>query len=93
MPPEAGSLALVLEAYVPPDLTGQWLEVTLQGNTIARLDATDLKKRRHIITLGDDVPRGEALEVGFTLGKTFKPERDSRHLSILFSYIGLVPHG
>ncbi len=91
--PRAGSLALVLEAYVPPNITGQWLEITVQGRVVARLDETELKERRHIITLGDEVPRDEVLEIEFTLGKSFKPERDSRHLSILFSYIGLVPIG
>jgi hypothetical protein len=91
--PKADSLALVLETYVPPNLAGQWLEITVQGQLVARLEGDTLAQRRHVIALADDVPRGEVLEIGFTLGKSFKPERDSRHLSILFSYVGLVPMG
>jgi hypothetical protein len=91
--PKADSVALVLETYVPPNLAGQWLEITVQGRIVARLEADTLAQRRHVIALDDDLPRGEVLQIGFTLGKSFKPERDSRHLSILFSYVGLVPMG
>ncbi|MCW8926766.1 MAG: hypothetical protein OQJ84_10930, partial [Xanthomonadales bacterium] len=91
--PKADSLALVLETYVPPNLSGQWLEITVQGRVVARLEGETLRKNRHLIELDDDVPRGQVLDIGFTLGESFKPERDSRQLSILFRYVGLVPMG
>lgn len=93
LPPQTGSLALVFETYVPPNLSGQWLEVRVQDRAVATLDENELKKQRHVISLNDDLPRDQVLEIEFTLGKSFKPERDSRHLSILFKYIGLVPAG
>lgn len=91
--PDTGSMMLVFETYVPPALPGQWMEVAVQGKVIARLEADELKQRQHAIMLGDGMPRGEVVEVAFTLGKSFRPERDRRHLSILFSFVGLVPAG
>lgn len=91
--PEADPLALVLEIHVPAQLSGQWLEVTIQGRSVARLDDTDLAENRHIIWLDEEIPDDEVLNIEFELGKSFKPENDHRDLSILFRYVGLVPAG
>jgi hypothetical protein len=91
LPPAEGPLMLVFEARVPPLVEGQTMEVAVNGKTIARLDAEALKANRHLVPLADEVPRNEVLAIEFLMEKAVKPERDSRHLAILFSYVGLVP--
>ena len=93
MPPVKGPLALVFESYVPPGINGQWMEITVQGNLLARLDAKALAEKRHTLLLEGDISRSDVLEIEFTMGKTLKPENDRRLLSVLFHYVGLVPAG
>jgi len=93
MPPQQTPVALVFESYVPPNIEGQWMEVSVEGKVIARLDEDELRESRHTVPLTDDLLDTDVMEIEFTLGKTMSPENDSRKLSVLFRYIGLVPAG
>lgn len=92
-PPGEGSMALVFESYVPPAITGQWVEVFVAGKFIARLEEEDLKRQRHIISIPHDIPRTELMELEFKMGKTHQFGEDLRQLSVMFAYIGLEPTG
>ena len=92
-PPSHGSVALVFDSFVPASIGGQWMEISVGGRVIAKLDAKELQGRRHIVSLPEDLPSTQVLAIEFTLGKTLSSKKDPRRLSILFSYIGLVPAG
>ncbi len=92
-PPAKGTLALVFESFVPAFIDAQWMKISLEGKQIASLDADDLKARRHVIPLPANMPRSRAIEIVFTMGKTSGTTKDKRQLSVLFSYIGLLPAG
>ena len=90
-PPTQGPVSLVFESYVPPSITGQWIEISVGGRFIARLNGETLKEKRHVITLPDDLPRTQVMDIAFSMGETISPGKDKRQLSVLFAYIGLVP--
>ena len=90
-PPATGDFALVFESYVPSFNDGQWMEITVAGESIARLDSKDLEKERHTITIPDEVPLEDVIEIEFVMGKASQTGSDKRQLSVLFKYIGLVP--
>ncbi len=93
LPPPQGQVSLVFESYVPPFIEGQWMEISVKGRIIAKLDEKQLRGQRHIVPLPHNLPRTEVLEIEFNIGKTWSSKEDPRHLSILFKYIGLEPTG
>lgn len=90
-PPTQGPMALVLESYVPPSISGQWLEISIGGRLIAKLNEEALKRQEHIIGLPNDLQRTTEIDITFTMGETISPGDDKRQLSVLFAYIGLIP--
>jgi hypothetical protein len=93
VPPVTGGAALVFKSYVPPGIEGQWMEVSVQGHPIARLDSRQLEQGLHNIPLEGKLSATDPLKIEFLLGKTMSPGKDRRQLSILFSYIALEPGG
>ena len=90
-PPQTGPIKLVFDSFLPSFIKGQWMEVAVNGNTIARLDENMLVESHHEYLLPDDLPWAKTFEIDFTLGKTRSTRKDPRRLSMLFSYIGLEP--
>lgn len=92
-PVHNGSVALEFECFVPPGIKGQTIVVKIDGKIIKKLEAAELVGRQHSVRLSGDFPGDELLEIEFTMGKTLNDDTDERQLSVLFSYIGLVPAG
>ena len=86
-------MALVFESYVPPNIEGQWMEVSIGGKLIRKLDAKEFLGRLHTVVLPTDLPGKSATLTSRRTRKTMSTETDKRKLSVLFSYIGLVPTG
>ena len=90
--PTAGRAQLVFETYVPSAITGQSVEVSINGKALAKLGEQELTGRKmHVISVPDDLPRKKVNTIDFTMGKTVKFETDRRHLSVVFSYVRLEP--
>ena len=90
--PTAGRAQLVFETHVPPEITGQSLEVSINGKALAKLGEQELTgSKRHVISVPDELPRKEVNTIEFAMGKALKVEMDRRHLSIVFAYVGLEP--
>ncbi len=82
----------MFDTYVPPSITGQSVKVSVNGQVLAKLSEEELAGRKvHVISLPDDLPREKVNTIDFTMGKTVKVETDTRHLSVLFAYVGLEP--
>jgi hypothetical protein len=90
-PPGLGSISLVFESYVPPSISGQWMEISIDGRVIAKLDEEALKGNRHTVSIPDDLLPAEEFDLEFKMAKTMSTPQDPRQLSVLFSYIGLEP--
>jgi len=88
-PPPRAPMALVFESYVPESIDGQWMEISVEGKVIARLDETALREGHHVIPLADRLTRAKVLTIEFTMGKTLDSAKETRDLSVLFTYIGL----
>jgi hypothetical protein len=91
--PGEGSMALVFDCFVPAGIDAQWIEVSVAGRLIGRLEEEVLQKARHVMPLPDDIPRTELIEIQFKMGKSRQFGEDLRQLSVMFSYIGLEPAG
>ncbi|NNK97440.1 MAG: hypothetical protein HKO88_00190 [Xanthomonadales bacterium] len=89
--PSTGPVLLDFESYVPPVIGGQSMVIKVNGTLVAKLDAQTLAVAEHTLPLPDGLPRGELLEIEFTMGKTVKLGDDLRNLSVLFMYVGLIP--
>ena len=90
--PTEGRAQLVFDTYVPPTITEQSVEVSINGKSLAKLDEQELAgSRRHVISLPDDLPRKNVNTIEFTMGKTVRIGSDSRELSVVFTYVGLEP--
>ena len=82
----------MFDTYVPPTITEQSVEVSINGKSLAKLDEQELAgSRRHVISLPDDLPRKNVNTIEFTMGKTVRIGSDSRELSVVFTYVGLEP--
>ena len=92
-PVHNGSVALEFECFVPAGIKGQSIIVKIDGQVIKKLEAEELYGRQHSVRLPSNLPGDELLEIEFTMGKTLNDNADERQLSVLFSYIGLVPAG
>ena len=89
-PPTTGPVNLEFESYIPEAISGQSMEVRINGRSLATLDQRALSEGQHSLPLPDDIPRGKVLEIEFNMAKTVQTGDDLRQLSVLFSYIGLV---
>ena len=90
--PTEGRAQLAFDTYVPPWMTGQSMEVSVNNRIVAKLDEQDLAgNKRHVIPLPHDLPRGKVNVIEFALGKAVKPENGNRLLSVVFTYVGLEP--
>ena len=90
--PTAGRAQLVFETHVSPEITGQSVEVSINGKALAKLGEQELTgSKRHVISVPDDLPRKKVNTIEFTMGKALKVGIDRRHLSIVFAYVGLEP--
>jgi hypothetical protein len=90
--PTEGSAQLVFDTYVPPSITGQSVEVSINGKVLANLGEQELAgSKRHVIPLPNNIPRKKINTIEFTMAKAVKFETDLRHLSVLFTYVGLEP--
>ena len=90
--PTAGRAQLVFDTYVPPSITGQSVEVSINGKALAKLGEQELTGSKiHAVSVPDDLPRKKVNTIEFTMGKAVKFETDRRQLSILFAYVGLEP--
>ncbi len=92
-PIQNGPVALEFECFVPPGIKGQSIVVKIGGQIITKLEAAELVGRQHSVRLPGNLGGNELLEIEFTMGKTLNDGVDERRLSVLFSYIGLVPAG
>jgi hypothetical protein len=90
-PPSSGPVWLDFESYVPPAITGQSMVIKVNGALVVKLDAKSLSVAEHTVPLPANLPRGELLEIEFTMGKTVRLGDDLRDLSVLFMYVGLIP--
>lgn len=90
-PPSKGPVYLEFGSYVPRSISGQSMEIRVGGTIIGSLDNKELSKAQHTVPLPDNLPRDDLLEIEFIMGKTVSTGDDLRNLSVLFSYIGLVP--
>ena len=90
--PTAGRAQLVFDTYVPPSITGQSVEVSINGQALAKLSEEELAGRKvHVISLPEDLRLKKVNTIDFTMGKAVKVETERRYLSILFAYVGLEP--
>ena len=81
--PTAGRAQLVFDTYVPPTITGQSMEVSVNNLIVAKLGEQELAgSKRHVIPLPDDLPRKNVNTIEFTMGKTVRIGSDSRELSV-----------
>ena len=76
--------------YIPQAITGQSMEIRINGRVLATLDHLALREGQHSLPLPGDIPRGQLLEIEFNMARTVQMGDDLRELSVLFSYIGLV---
>ena len=90
-PPGHDSINLVFESYVPPSISGQWVEISINGRVIARLDEEALKGNRHMVSIPAGLLPAEEFDIEFKMARTTSTPQDPRLLSVLFSYIGLEP--
>ena len=92
-PPVEGPVELVFDSLIPSHLSGQWMEISVAGRIIARLDEKELGENRHVVLIPEDLQGAEVLEIGFAMGKALSAGQDTRQLSALFWYIALEPSG
>lgn len=89
-PPLSGPVNLEFDSYVPSEITGQSMEIRVNGTKVVTLDQMALSENQHRVPLPAILPREQLLEIEFTMKKTMFTGDDMRQLSVLFSYIGLV---
>ena len=90
--PTEGRAQLVFDTYVPPSMTGQSMEVSVNNRIVAKLDEQDLAGgKRHVTPLPHDLPRGKVNVIEFAMGKAAKSENGNRLLSVIFTYVGIEP--
>ena len=90
-PPSQDPISLVFKSYVPPLISGQSMEISINGRVIAKLTEEVLKGSRHTVSIPDDLLPAEEFDIEFKMAKTTSTPQDPRLLSVLFSYIGLEP--
>ncbi len=88
-PPGQDSIRLVFESYVPPSISDQLMEISINGRVIAKLDEETLKGNRHTLPIPVDLLTAEEFDVEFKMARSMSAPQDTRLLSVLFSYIGL----
>ena len=90
--PTEGRTQLVFDTYIPPWITGQSMEVSVNNLIVAKLDEQDLAgSKRHVTPLPHDLPRRKVNVIEFAMGKAVKLGSDNRLLSVIFAYVGLEP--
>ena len=90
--PTEGRAQLVFDTYIPPWITGQSMEVSVNNLIVAKLDEQDLAgSKRHVTPLPHDLPRRKVNVIEFAMGKAAKFGSDNRLLSVIFAYVGLEP--
>jgi hypothetical protein len=90
-PPGQDSISLIFKSYVPPSISGQLMEISINGRVIAKLDEETLKGNRHAVPIPGDLLPAEEFDIEFKMAGTTSTPQDPRLLSVLFSYIGLEP--
>ena len=90
-PPSQEPIKLVFESYVPPSISAQSMEISINGRVIATLDGEALKGSRHTVSIPGDLLPAEEFDIEFKMARTMSTQQDLRLLSVLFSYIGLEP--
>ena len=90
--PTESRAQLVFDTYIPPWITGQSMEVSVNNLIVAKLDEQDLAgSKRHVTPLPHDLPRRKVNVIEFAMGKAAKLGSDNRLLSVIFAYVGLEP--
>ncbi len=90
--PTEGKAQLVFDTDLPPWITGQSMEVSVNDLIVAKLDEQDLAgSKRHVISVPHDLPRRKVNVIEFAMGKAANPGNDNRLLSVVFAYVGLEP--
>ncbi len=90
--PTEGRAQLVFDTYVPPWMTGQSMEVSVNNRIVAKLDEQDMAGgKRHVTPLPHDLPRRKVNVIEFAMGKAARFESGTRLLSVVFAYVGLEP--
>lgn len=92
-PPGTASMVLVFECYVPENITGQSIKITINGRVVGSLNEEQLKANRHVIPIPDDMPVNDWMDIRFDMGRSLQSGEDVRELSVLFWYVGLQPVG
>ena len=88
--PTEGRAQLVFDTYVPPWMTGQSMEVSVNNRIVAKLNEQDMAGgKRHVTPLPHDLPRRKVNVIEFAMGKAAKSESGNRLLSVVFTYVGL----
>ena len=83
---------LVLESYVPRDIPGQAVEISVNDQVIAQLDAGTLAATtHHVVPVPESVPRKAVNTIDLKMAKAVRVKTDPRELSILVAHIGLEP--
>ena len=60
----------MFETHVPPEITGQSVEVSINGKALAKLGERELTgSKTHVISVPDDLPRKKVNTIEFTMGK------------------------
>ena len=61
----------MFDTYVPPWITGQSMEVSVNNRIVAKLGEQELAgSKRHVIPLPHDLPRRKVNVIEFAMGKT-----------------------
>lgn len=90
--PNEGQAKLVFDTYLPPSISGQSLQVSINDKVLAKLKDTDLAGAvRHEIPIPSTLKRKDINIIEFRMAKAVKFRADGRYLSIIFTYIGVEP--
>ena len=90
--PASRTARLVLESYVPQDIPGQSVEISVNERVIARLDEGALAATtRHVVPVPESVPRRAVNTIELKMAKAVRLKTDARELSMVVAYVGLEP--
>lgn len=79
----------MFKSHVPPTISDQQMEVSINGRTLVKLSGEALKSDRHTVPIPADLLPAEEYDIVFKMTKTMSTPQDPRLLSALFIYIGL----
>jgi len=90
--PATRAARLVLESFVPGEIAGQSVKVSVNDQVIAQLDEGTLAgARRHVVPVPESVPRRPINTIELEMARAVRFKNDARELSMVVAYIGLEP--